>query len=301
MKGQPLAGSRVIERQRFGMEHLAACPFPARRPGRAEIAFSPPARSVERVSQYRIADKGQMNPDLVGAARSDPDPQPGKTGRVPLPDLPFGHGRLAPGFRHRHFFPVYGVAPDRPVNAAGRPGRVTPDQRPVLLGDGSVLELGDQVAVRPVILGHGQQSRGILVQAVDNPRAEHAADARQVPAVVEQGVDQGSGGMARGGMHHQAGRFVDYQKVRILPEDDQGYRLGFQGKGFRNVRIQVDPVSGFQAISGLGREPVNGHAACFNPFLKLIAGFLGSLFGQIHVQAFSGILFRGDEALHIIL
>jgi len=57
---------------------------------------------------------------------------------------------------------------------------------------------------------------------MDDAGAQHAADPRKVPAVMEQGVDQGSPGISGPGMDDQPRRLVDHQQGGILIDDLQG-------------------------------------------------------------------------------
>ena len=60
-------------------------------------------------------------------------------------------------------------------------------------GQGMILKLGGKGLVGSVVLGRDNEAAGVPVDAVDDPRAQgapHAAEA--VPAVVQQGVDQGA-------------------------------------------------------------------------------------------------------------
>src|SRR5947209_7597871 len=52
------------------------------------------------------------------------------------------------------------------------------------------LEGGGKAAVRLVILGSNDEAGSVLVQAMNDSRPLHAADAGEIGAVGEQGVDQ---------------------------------------------------------------------------------------------------------------
>ena len=59
--------------------------------------------------------------------------------------------------------------------------------------------------MRPVVLGDDYQPAGFLVEPVHDARPFDAADTRQaVAAMGDQGVDQGAGPVARGGVHDEA-------------------------------------------------------------------------------------------------
>ena len=71
-----------------------------------------------------------------------------------------------------------------------------------------------------VVLGHHHQAGGVLVEPVHDARPLDAADAGQaVAAMGDQRIDQRAGGMAGGGMHHQALRLVDHDQRVVLVDD----------------------------------------------------------------------------------
>ena len=78
-----------------------------------------------------------------------------------------------------------------------------------------------------VVLRRDDEARGVPVDAVDDAGPLLPPDAGEgVPAVVEQGVDQGPVGVARGGMHHQALGLVEDDDVLVLVDHVQGDVLG---------------------------------------------------------------------------
>jgi len=90
-------------------------------------------------------------------------------------------------------------------------------------------------AVRGFGLGGDDEPAGILVEAVDDPRTAHAADPGKAAAAMgEQRVDQGSVGIARRWMDHQAGGLVDDDEMCILESDIERDRLGGR---YRIIRV----------------------------------------------------------------
>jgi hypothetical protein len=99
-------------------------------------------------------------------------------------------------------------------------------------------ELPGQPFVRDIGLGHDQQARGILVDAMDDPRPRDAADARKLAtAMVQQGVDQRTIGIARRRVDDQPRRLVDHDQVRVFVNDRQRNILGhrFRRRRFRHA------------------------------------------------------------------
>ena len=81
-------------------------------------------------------------------------------------------------------------APQRRVNRAGKACRATPDDGQIgafqRAGAAMVGKLRGQMAVRGVVLGHNHNAGRILVEAVDDPGAAHAANAgKAVTAMVD--------------------------------------------------------------------------------------------------------------------
>ena len=128
---------------------------------------------------------------------------------------------------HRHLLPVPAVPPDGGVHGAGVLPEVPDDDALIGPGQAVVRELGGELLVGEVVLRRDDQARGVPVDAVDDAGPLLPPDAGEgVPAVVEQGVDQGPVGVARGGMHHQALGLVEDDDVLVLVDHVQGDVLG---------------------------------------------------------------------------
>jgi hypothetical protein len=59
----------------------------------------------------------------------------------------------------------------------------------------------------------------------------------------EQGMDQGPGGMARGRVNHQSGRFIQDQEVSVFIINAQRPGLRGQMERYRFLGRQMDPVA----------------------------------------------------------
>ena len=84
-------------------------------------------------------------------------------------------------------------------------------------------------------LGDDQQTRRILVDAVDNAGARHPADPGQAAgAVVEESVDQRPIEIARSRVDNKASWFVDNEQMIIFEDNIEGdvLRCGRSGCGF---------------------------------------------------------------------
>ncbi len=172
--------------------------------------------AVHRIPVDGMADIGHVDPYLVGPPGLQTAADVGVP-REALQHLPVGDGPLPAPVRDGHLFPVCAVPPDGSVHGA----RLFPEapryDALVGPGQGMILELGGKGLMGGIVLGGDDEAAGVPVDAVDDPRAQgapHAAEA--VPAVVQQGVDQGAVRMPRSRMDHQPRRLVDHDHVPVL-------------------------------------------------------------------------------------
>ena len=149
-----------------------------------------------------------MDADLVGPARLDIHLQQGGN-PVALADAPDGHGGPAPAALRGHPLAVRRVPSHGGLDPSAVRLRIPVNEGLVGLLHLMALELPGQPPVGLVGFGHHQQSGGLLVETVDDPGAQHAADPREIAAVVQQGVDERPARMAGGRMDDHPRRFVD--------------------------------------------------------------------------------------------
>ena len=69
---------------------------------------------------------------------------------------------------------------------------MSPRERPVGLVDGPGGELRGESAMRGIVLGHEETSGGVPIETMDEARLSLVADARDLGAVMEEGVYEGS-------------------------------------------------------------------------------------------------------------
>ena len=162
---------------------------------------------------------------------------------------------------------------------------VAVDDGPVFPGKAVGLDLLRQLLVGRVVFGHDQQTAGVLVDAVDDPRPNHPVDPGEaLPAVVQQGVDQGAVWVPWRGVDHHALGFIHHQQVPVLVDDVQGEVLGlhFQGGGIGQQHGHLLPQGELGAF-GKGL-PAAGHAAFGDEGLQGRPGKLRQLPGEELVQ-----------------
>lgn len=92
---------------------------------------------------------------------------------------------------------------------------------------------------------HHHQAGGAFIQPVDDTRARQPAKGG---IVMQQRIQQGTRGIARGRVHHQPGRLVNDQQVGVLVDDIQPDRLGLIARLPGDLGIDTDalpPLHGF--------------------------------------------------------
>ena len=189
------------------------------------------------------------------------------------------------------------IAPVERVDAPARPGRLARHQRLVDPLDGVRLERRRRARHRRVVLGDHQQARGVLVDAVDDPRAQLAADAAQVAHVREQRVHQRPRLVPRRRVHHQPGRLVDDDQPAILVDDRQRHRLGRDRRsrtGGGGVQTTTSPARSLR--DGAPAAPLTVTAA--SPICRASCerDTSATLLRQEQVQPLAGRLRRDHEA-----
>ena len=138
---------------------------------------------------------------------------------------------------------------DLPLPGGGH----APDHGQIMPVDAPGGEIGRQGLMGGIVLGRHQQAAGVLVQPVDDPRPALAPDAREgLPAMGDQGIDQGLVRIAGGGMDDHPRRLVDDDEILVLIDDGKIHGLA-QGRG-RGDRGQVEPedLPGFDLLGRVG-------------------------------------------------
>ena len=172
-----------------------------------------------------------------------------------------------------HLERIAGIAGDGLIDHARSLRALAPGQGVVDALDVARFQLLGQVEMRGVVLGHHQQSGGILVQAVQDARAQGSVHVRQALELEGQGVGQGPGMDAVAGMGDHALGLVHHQDMLVLIGDGEGDVLRNQGGG--HVRFRHEGHGDFVAF-GHGmvlfrRFAVDEEAALLDPFLDAAA------------------------------
>src|ERR1700733_12780705 len=154
---------------------------------------------VDAVSDHGMADRGQMDADLMRAAGLEPAGEQAGHGLAPsvarsvgsakaLAHLPMGN-RLARAFAHRHAVAGARVTADRPVDAAARALRRAPDEGEIAALERSTVaavagELRRERPVRAIVLRYHHEAGRIFVEPVHDAGPALAADAGQAVAAM---------------------------------------------------------------------------------------------------------------------
>ena len=194
------------------------------------VGHVPVDATVRRVADDRVANRAQVDANLMRSAGGDRDvqqrdaPQVLRLGdtRDRAPRTPCAGG---------HLLPVAGVASDRLVDAASGLDDA-PDERDVFLLDLAVVELTRELAMRRVILRDHHHARRAAIEPVHDPRPELSTDSAQVVHMVEQRVDERAAGMPGRGVDDHSGRLVEHDDVGVLIQDGERKVLRC-----RNVRL----------------------------------------------------------------
>ena len=211
----------------------------------------------------------------------------------------------------RHFLAVGGVAPHGKGQSPRVLLEVADAEGMVDTADGMGLELGGELGVGLVVLGHHQKPRGVLVDAVDDPRPLHSAHPRQrLAASVEQSVDQSPRVIPGGGMHHHAHRLVDHDDIVVLKDHIQGNVLGKHvvllslgmGHGEGIPRLQLGVLVGGNGAPPLPFPALHGHTPRLN---ESDGGGAGQLhdrdLGEVAIQPHPRVLGGDGQGFHAAL
>ena len=266
------SGAGVLDCQKVSVQGLPSEAFEGGAGSWAELAgLGLEVRTIDVVAHQGVTGMGEMDPDLVGAAGFELAGEEGGDGlAVPaienLPRLPMGDG-LAPALANRHLLAGMGVTIDRRINgpmpAVGRSpgeGQIAPSQ---CAGAPMVGKLRAERLMRGVVLRGHHQSRRILVEPMYDAGAAHAADAGQTGAAMgDQGVDQCSGLVARGGVHDKSLRLVDDDEVLVLVDDVERNGLAFRlGRPCRR-HVDCDRIPRGDMICGVANRGRVARSLC---------------------------------------
>jgi hypothetical protein len=233
--------------------------------------------SVLWVSNDRMADRGEVRPDLVRAPGFEPNPEQSGA-RKPLADLEMGDGVPGPVGPGGHHGPVAAVSADRGVDRAAIRVRMTLHEGGVLARDLARLHHQLERVERLLRAGHDEQPRRVLVEPVHDARSGR------------QKLREGYPVMARRGMRNDAGGLVHDDEMLVLEDDVErngGRCIGRFGGGRGRDH---DAVAVFNAVVLGPGGPVDRDGAALDRPLGCRARGEGPLGRQERVEAQAGVL-----------
>ena len=191
------------------VQHLGRAPASSRDPAAASTP-------IHRVPYHGVPNVLQMNPDLVGSAGMQLQPEQ-------VYHIEAGNdARLGPGHptegRDAHALPVLGMPCDRCLDPGWTGVEMAPRQSGVAPAHPAGGQGSTQAPVGQIGLGHQHESRGVPVQPMDDA-GPPLGPSSQRGAARDQGVDEGVIPMAGCRVNYQAGRLVDDGKVLVLENE----------------------------------------------------------------------------------
>ena len=212
--------------------------------------------SVDRVSDDRQVDRGQVNPDLVRPAGLEPHVQQ----RVPAEQL--GHLEVSHGLARRvgvERLPrrVVPVAADRRLDPSTPGARPAADERQVV-----ALDLPARNQILKSLVGlvrarHDEEPGSVTVEPVDDPGPVSSPP----PDRPDEAVDERSASVPRSRVHDDAGRLVDDQQMLVLVGDAEIDLLGLERLRRLRRQLHLDLLAALQAVALRPRASVHPHRA----------------------------------------
>jgi len=279
--------------------------------------------AVECVADYGMAECLEVDADLVGAACLDADLDEGEVAVVGGVDA-LKHLDVRDGGADT--FTISGAASGHAdaSDEVTADGEVDGDvvfckaalEVSVDEGDIGLFELAGgehlaELAMRAVVFGNEDDSAGLFVEAVDDARAEFAADLRELVEVMEESVDEGSavalvdfsrGSVAGAGVDHHACGLVDDGQVLVLVKDVEGDVLG---EGVERWRVgsafDLDLLAALEFELGFGWLAVDANLSVLDEQLDAGAGDIGDGLGKVLVEAEAGGLGGCGEGAGTVL
>src|SRR4051794_6006639 len=200
-KLEPLAAPRMLEREPRGVQELSLESVAA-------------AGAVLGIAGHGVVDCGEVDSDLVGSACL----QPGLDERVggqPLDHLEAGARLARAGSAHRHPGAASAVPAERRVDRARAAAQMALDEGGVLPLHLAALHRGRERLVGFVVPSDDHQARGVLVEAVHDPRPAALSPARDPLHQVDQRLAAVRGRR----VDDEAGGLLDHREILVEVND----------------------------------------------------------------------------------
>ena len=247
--------------------------------------------AVRRIARNRKVDRGEMDADLVRAARLEPDAQE-RVARQQLLELEVGHGRAGRIRVERVTEPVMTVAADGRVDRPSARAWLADDESTVLARQRAALHELLQPFVCLRRPGDDEQSRGVAVEAVNDSRPV------LLPAGCT-GLDESLGERAAcvtgRRMHDDAGGLVDDEEMLVLVRDHELGEIARRLRDGRRRRLDRDLLTADELVALGAGLTVHQHGARGEEPLGCGARSDVGQAGEMAVEPLSRGLRRDDE------
>ena len=116
--------------------------------------------------------------------------------------------------------------------------------------------------MRPLRFRDQQQSRRFLVETVHDAGTVRSGSGREIPATPHECIHERSGPVPRRRVHYHSRGFVDDEKLVVLEDDRERYRLRrYLANGSDRGLLHYDPVTGNRTIARLLPRAIYRHVA----------------------------------------
>ncbi len=275
--------------------------------------FGPVASAIQLIANQRHADRGHVNPDLMGTTGFKAATHQTCQRHIFFSG-PKGFKALKMSDRHTPIpcpygltQAVIGMAAKRFVDNPFSPHRRAPDKSQIgpqkRAGAAMVGKLVRKRLMRRVGLGDNQKPAGVFIEAMNNSRPAHTANARKAAAAMGQKrVHQRAALMARRRMHHQTRRFFNDDNRVIFKNDIKGNGLSFRNCGLGKWDGKLIGFFRFDRLGGL----FYGAARARDVTFTYKGGYprtrdIGQAGGQETVQPQALVILGGGEMINLTL
>jgi len=254
--------------------------------------------SIDRIPQKRASEVLHVHPDLMGAPGVEMAEDEGRGRLVTGKHVVVGDGgssgtfsRIQDGLLLAVDRMASNMGEDR---SGGLNGRAF-GHRKIELGGLAGRELVKERPESPVRPCGNNATACVLVESMHDSGTLFPADLGQGSlAVVQEGVDKGSIGIACGRMDDEAHRFVDDDQILVLMQDVERNVLGREACWLRLGKSYRNGITGGHRCSRPYLFAVEEDVSLLQEGLDTRAGEFGELLSQEQVNTFPVAFLNGD-------
>lgn len=176
-----------------------------------------PAR-VNGVAENRVTEMLHVHADLVSTSAMQAafnETRPGSAAN----DAKVCAGLAAAFSGYGHFSAVNAMPRDSGIDYSGIPAKLSGDERKIDFFNRARGELSGKVEMRRVIFRGDKTAARLLVEAVDNARAQFSANAGEVCAMSHQRINECAVILSSASVNGDARRFVDHDDIGVLEQN----------------------------------------------------------------------------------